>query len=88
MGHYTKLAILLIRASGVLMVVYAAFMTAWAVITSVLQVGGDAQASTRGSHLFAWFTYLLAGTLLILLARRLGVWIGRELDATTSPPAA
>ena len=91
MGHYTKLGVLLIRAFGVLIVVYGVLMLGIAVIGQVAGWNESSQSSSSGGTLFWLVAYLIAGLFLLVLARPLGAMIGGSLDAEEpsggTPPA-
>jgi len=90
MVQYSKLAVLLFRAFGIIMLLYAVPMLLWGGLKAF---GGAATASdgstTLRSVIFAWGIYAVAGVLLLLLARPLGRVAARGLeDSPVIPPAA
>ncbi len=90
MVQYSKLAVLLFRAFGIIMLLYAAPMLLW----GMLKAFGGATTASDGSTalrsvIFAWGIYAIAGVLLLLLARPLGHIAARGLeDSPVIPPAA
>ena len=88
--QYSKLAVLLFRTFGILMLLYAAPMLLW----GVLKATGGATTASDGttslkSVIFAWGVYALAGIVLLVLARPLGHVAARGLeDSPIAPPAA
>jgi hypothetical protein len=88
--QYSKLAVLLFRAVGIIMLLYAAPMLLWGGLKAV---GGATTASDGSTALrsviFAWGIYAAAGVFLLLLARPLGHVAARGLeDSPIAPPAA
>ena len=87
---YTRLAILLLRTMGLIMLFYAVPMLAWGLLKAA---SGGTTASDGATNLqsiiFAWGVYAVAGVLLLLLARPLAHVAAHGLeDSRTLPPAA
>jgi len=88
--QYSKLAVLLFRTSGILILLYAAPMLLWGALKAAAggTTASDGSTSLRGV-MFAWGIYALAGILVLVLARPLGHVAARGLeDSPISPPAA
>ena len=89
MIKYSKLAILLFRAFGILMLLYATPMLLWGGLkaASGATTASDGTTSLR-TAIFAWGVYAIAGVLLLLLARPLGHVAAHGLeDSPVAPPA-
>ena len=90
MTHYTKLAILLLRSMGIIMLLYAGPMVVWGLLKAAF---GATTASDGATNLrtvvLAWGMYAVAGFLTLLLARPLAHVASQGLgDSATPPPAA
>lgn len=86
MGHYTKLAILFIRAFGVTAIVYAASMLVWFVTASALRLGGPERGAERGLGMIGWLVYLVCSIVLLIFAQPLGKYASRGLEEVRSSP--
>ena len=89
MIQYSKLAVLLFRTSGILILLYAVPMLLW----GALKVAGGATTASDGntnlrSVIFAWGIYAVAGVLVLVLARPLGHVAARGLEDSPIPPPA
>ena len=89
MGPSARLATVVIRCLGAVMVLYALPMILFGLLK--LAVRGDRAANgvTTSGATGAWAFYLVVGVVLFALSRPVGVWIGRVLDELpTGSPAA
>ena len=88
--HYTKLALLLLRSMGIVMLVYASPMVVWGLLkgASGATTASDGTTNLR-SVVLAWGMYAVAGLLLLLLARPFAHVAAHGLDdsITPRPPA-
>src|SRR5438093_9770738 len=85
MGFYTKLAVLLMRSMGLIILLYSVPM----VLYGFVRVGTGATTASdgltsSGSALLGWLVYAVAGLFLFVLARPLGRVASRGLDEPTS----
>lgn len=93
-SHYTKLAVLVMRSIGVLIVVYGLLMLGVGIVVYVAGWSQGSQPGNLGVAGLVWLgAYVVAGALLLVLARPLGAMIGRSLDEPEDatggqPPAA
>ena len=87
--EYSKLAVLLFRTSGIMILLYATPMLLWGALKAA--AGGTTASdgtTTLQSVMFAWGIYAVAGVLVLLLARPLGAVAARGLeDSPSAPPA-
>lgn len=89
MSHYTKLAILLMRTMGLMILVYSGPVIIWGLFRAAAGATASDGVTSSARALLEWLTYGLAGLLLFLLALPLGRLAGRGLDEELSaPPAA
>ena len=80
MGHYTKLAVLLMRSAGLMILLYAVPIVIWGIVR--IAFGGTMTAEGMNSFgtFVAWSIYALAGLALLRLARPLARIAARGLD--------
>ena len=90
MGHYTKLAVLILRSMGLLILLYAVPIVLYGAVRVAFGATTASDGTTSStSALFAWMIYAFAGLMLVLLAQPLAHIAARGLDVTaSSPPAA
>jgi hypothetical protein len=88
--QYSKLAVLLFRTSGILILLYATPMLLWGGLKAAAGATTASDGTTNlQSVILAWGTYAVAGVLVLLLARPLGHVAARGLeDSPRTPPAA
>lgn len=81
MINYTKLAILLLRTLGLIMLMYSGPMLVWGVLKAAAggRTASDGVTSLQ-SAIFAWGVYALAGFFLFILARPLASIAARGLE--------
>jgi hypothetical protein len=85
-GHYTKLAIIALRASGMLIMLYALPMFLYAFVFFLVagpartSAPGARPAASTGSTPLAWLLYGLVGVALYALAVPFGRQVARDLD--------
>lgn len=80
MGHYTKLAVLALRSFGLVILVYAVPI----VLYGMVRIANGSAVTERNpdrSTFLGWLIYALAGVLLLVLAKPLGRFVARGLDA-------
>ena len=89
MINYTKLATVLFRAFGILMLLYATPMLLWAALKAASGAATASDGTTSlQSVMFAWGVYAVAGIVVLLLSRPLARVAARGLeDSVSSPPA-
>lgn len=86
MGHYTKLAIIVLRTSGVLITFYALPMFLYALVFFLIagptapSANGARAAASTGSTPLGWLLYGLVGVTLFAFAAPLGRRVARDLD--------
>jgi len=85
-GHYSKLAVLAMRAFGVIILFYAIPMIAYGVLRLAVTTGKPGPPE-QASALLGWVVYGIAGGALVLLAQPLGRFVARGLDTSSTPPA-
>jgi hypothetical protein len=78
-GHYTRLAVVGVRFTGVVMFVYGAPMLVYSLLAQFL--GGAAQPGAHRAALLGWGIYLVVGTVLYALSAPLARVIAHDLDA-------
>jgi hypothetical protein len=87
-GHYTRLAVVAFRVFGLIILFYAVPIT----LIGVVRVANGTALRDRNPEpgtMVAWAAYTLAGLLFVVLARPLGRFAARGLDAPEpSAPAA
>jgi hypothetical protein len=90
MDHYTKLAVLIMRSMGLIILLYAVPIVLYGVARVALGAPTASDGTTSSSTaLFGWLVYAMAGVLLLLLAQPLARIAARGLDVPASvPPAA
>ena len=89
MSQYAKLAIVIIRCFGTVMVLYAGPVILLGLLKLTLRGNRAADGVTTASATTGWAFYLLGGVLLLAFARPIGQWVARGLDASTlDSPAA
>jgi hypothetical protein len=84
MGHYTKLAVLLMRSFGLIILLYAVPIVIWGLAR--LAFGGTMTSDGMNSFsaFVAWSIYALAGVALLRLARPLARIAARGLDPAST----
>lgn len=90
MSDYSKLAAVIIRSFGLIILLYAAPMLTLGVVKVAARavLASDGQTPI-GSATLGWLLYALAGLLLFFLAKPLGRVAARGFDDPRSaPPAA
>ena len=89
MINYTKLATVLFRAFGILMLLYAMPMLLWCALKTASGAATASDGTTSlQSVMFAWGVYAVAGVVVLLLSRPLAQVAARGLeDSVSSPPA-
>lgn len=89
MGHYTKLAVLLIRTMGLMILLYSVPVIIWGLFRAAAGATASDGVTSSARALLEWLFYGLAGLLLSVFALPLGRLAGRGLDEQPSaPPAA
>jgi len=81
MGHYTKLAVLLLRSAGLMILLYAVPIVLWGLIRIAFGGTMSGEGMNSFSTFVAWSIYALAGVALLRLARPLARIAARGLDS-------
>ena len=89
MIQYPKLAILLFRTSGMVMILYTVPMLLWGVLNSAAGATTASNGATNlRSIIYAWGIYAAVGAVTLILARPLGHVAAKGLEDSLMPPPA